>query len=112
MDRKNNQLPYMNRELRKAIYNKKMYYSKFLKDKSSKNWEQYRLGRNLVNKLKRKSEIFISDSKVSYISFTSISFVLVFDCTCIFTLDRSSFKAITTRFLKLLYLIFCFSFAK
>jgi hypothetical protein len=26
-------LPYMNRELRKAIYNKKMYYSKFLKDK-------------------------------------------------------------------------------
>jgi alpha-galactosidase/6-phospho-beta-glucosidase family protein len=46
----------MNRELRKAIYNKKMYYSKFLKDKSSKNWEQYRLRRNLVNKLKRKSE--------------------------------------------------------
>jgi hypothetical protein len=30
MHRKNNQLPYMNRELRKAIYNKKMYYSKFL----------------------------------------------------------------------------------
>ena len=30
MYRKNNQLPYMNRELRKAIYNKKMYYSKFL----------------------------------------------------------------------------------
>ena len=46
MYRKNNQLPYMNRELRKAIYNKKMYYSKFLKDKSSKNWEQYRLRRN------------------------------------------------------------------
>jgi hypothetical protein len=39
MHRKNNQLPYMNRELRKAIYNKKMYYSKFLKDKSSKNWK-------------------------------------------------------------------------
>jgi hypothetical protein len=38
MYRKNNQLPYMNRELRKAIYNKKMYYSKFLKDKSSKNY--------------------------------------------------------------------------
>jgi S-adenosylmethionine synthetase len=49
-------VPYMNRELRKAIYNKKMYYSKFLKDKSSKNWEQYRLRRNLVNKLKKKSE--------------------------------------------------------
>ena len=47
MYRKNNQLPYMNSgELRKAIYNKKMYYSKFLKDKSSKNWEQYRLRRN------------------------------------------------------------------
>lgn len=33
MYRKNNQLPYMNRELRKAIYNKKMYYSKFLRQK-------------------------------------------------------------------------------
>ena len=57
---KNNQLPYMNRELRKAIYTKKMYYSNFLKDKSSKNWEQYRLRRNLVNKLKRKLKIIIS----------------------------------------------------
>jgi hypothetical protein len=34
----------------------RMYYSKFLKDKSSKNWEQYRLRRHLVNKLKRKTE--------------------------------------------------------
>jgi hypothetical protein len=33
-----------------------MYYSKFLKDKSSKNWEQYRLRRNLVNNLKRATE--------------------------------------------------------
>jgi hypothetical protein len=56
MHRKNNQLPYMNRELRKTIYNTKMYYSKFLKDKRSKNWEQYRIRRNLVNKLKQKSE--------------------------------------------------------
>ena len=31
-----NQLPYMNRELRKAIYNKKMFYSKFLKNKNAK----------------------------------------------------------------------------
>jgi hypothetical protein len=28
-----------------VLGNKKMYYSKFLKDKSSKNWEQYRLRR-------------------------------------------------------------------
>jgi S-adenosylmethionine synthetase len=35
-----NQLPYMNRELRKAIYNKKMFYSKFLKNKNAKTWEK------------------------------------------------------------------------
>jgi hypothetical protein len=28
MYRKNNQLPYMNRELRKAIYNKKIWFSR------------------------------------------------------------------------------------
>ena len=31
-----NQLPYMNRELRKAIYKKKMFYPKFLKNKNAK----------------------------------------------------------------------------
>ena len=35
---KNNQLPYMNRNLRKAIYNKKMFYHKYLKVKNSRTW--------------------------------------------------------------------------
>ena len=56
MYRKQNQVPYMNRDLRKAIYEKKMYYSKFVKNKNPKTWEQYRVRRNYVNKLKRKSE--------------------------------------------------------
>lgn len=51
MCRKVNQLPYMNRDLRKAIYNKKMYYNKYLKCRNSRNWELYRKCRNLVNKL-------------------------------------------------------------
>lgn len=56
MYKRPNQVPYMNRELRKAIYEKKMYYNRFLKNRSSKTWEQYRMRRNHVNKLKRKSE--------------------------------------------------------
>ena len=56
MYKKQNQVPYMNRNLKKAIYEKKMYYSKYLKNKNSKTWEQYRIRRNLVNKLKHKSE--------------------------------------------------------
>ena len=55
MYRKQNQVPYMDRDLRQAIYVKKMYYSKFLKNKNSKTWEKYRITRNLVNKPKRKS---------------------------------------------------------
>ena len=49
---KNDQLPYMNRTLRKAIYNKKIVYHKYLKNKNAKSWENYRHSRNLVNKLK------------------------------------------------------------
>ena len=45
----------MNRELRKAIYNKQMLRSKFEKYKTIKTWEAYRKQRNLVTKLKRKS---------------------------------------------------------
>ena len=55
---KNTQLPYMNRDLRKAIYNKKMFHSKYQKSKTSKKkkkCEDYRKRRNYVNKLKGKS---------------------------------------------------------
>ena len=47
--------PYMNSELRKAVYRKQMFRSKFEKNRSDKNWEKFRKQRNLVTKLKRKS---------------------------------------------------------
>ena len=50
-----NYVPYMNSELRKAIYMKQMLRNKFEKCKSDKNWERYRKQRNLVTKLKKKS---------------------------------------------------------
>ena len=49
------QLPYMNRKLRKAIYDKKRLHNKYLKCKNGKTWEKYRKSRNLVNKLKKQS---------------------------------------------------------
>ena len=45
----------MNSELRKAVYRKQMFRSKFEKNRSDKNWEKFRKQRNLVTKLKRKS---------------------------------------------------------
>jgi len=45
----------MNKELRGAIYKKKMYHNKFLKNKSDANWEVYRKQRNLVTKIKKNS---------------------------------------------------------
>lgn len=53
--RRQNNLPYMNKNLKKEIYKKKMYYHKYLKCKTSKNWENYRKTRNNVSNLKRKS---------------------------------------------------------
>jgi hypothetical protein len=37
-----NPAPYMNKELRQAVYKKRMYHNKFIKYKSDKNWEIYR----------------------------------------------------------------------
>jgi hypothetical protein len=45
----------MNRELRKAIYNKQMLRNKFEKYHTDKTWEEYRKQRNLVTKLKKRS---------------------------------------------------------
>ena len=47
--------PFMNKELRKAVYKKRMLHNKFLKRKSDKNWEEYRKQRNYVTKIKRSS---------------------------------------------------------
>jgi hypothetical protein len=59
-------VPYMNQNLRNAIYKKKMYHNKFLKQKTDKNWETYRKQRNLVTKLRKTSFIYF-DVLISYI---------------------------------------------
>ncbi|KAJ8307587.1 hypothetical protein KUTeg_014863, partial [Tegillarca granosa] len=48
-------VPYMNADLRKAIYNKQKLRNKFEKSKTNYNWEMFRKQRNFVTKLKRKS---------------------------------------------------------
>ena len=45
----------MNRELKKAIYNKQMLRNKYEKYHTDKTWEAYRKQRNLVTKLKKRS---------------------------------------------------------
>ena len=49
------QCPFMNKELRKAICRKHMLLNKYPKYKCNRTWEDYRVQRNLVNKIKRKS---------------------------------------------------------
>jgi hypothetical protein len=49
-----NPVPYMNRDLRKAIYNKQMLRNKYEKYHTDKTWGAYRKQRNLVTKLKKK----------------------------------------------------------
>ena len=46
--------PFMNQQLRKAIYKKQMLHNKYLHLRSKKNWETYRQQRNFVNKLRRQ----------------------------------------------------------
>ena len=50
-----NSVPYMNRELRKSIYNKQMLRNKYEKYHTDKTWEAYRKQHNLVTKLKKRS---------------------------------------------------------
>ena len=47
--------PFMNTELRRAIYKKKMLYNKFNKYKGKNNWENYKKQRNYVTKLRKQS---------------------------------------------------------
>ena len=46
---------FMNGELRRAIYKKRMCFNKYQKHKTPQNWELYRKQRNLVTKLKKIS---------------------------------------------------------
>lgn len=47
--------PFMNGELRRAIYVKCMLRNRYYKHRSGENWNRYRKQRNLVTKLRRKS---------------------------------------------------------
>ena len=47
--------PFMNSELRRAIYKKKMLLNKHKKYKGKTNWENYRKQRNYVTKLRKQS---------------------------------------------------------
>ena len=47
--------PYMNDKLRKSIYKKCMLRTKYMKCKTSFNWEAYRKQRNLVTAIRRQS---------------------------------------------------------
>ena len=47
--------PYMNHELKKAIYKKCMLRNKFYKNKSDINWEMYKTQRNTVTNIRRNS---------------------------------------------------------
>ena len=47
--------PYMNSDLRKAIYKKCMLRNKYYKERSNRNWELYKTQRNCVTKLRRQS---------------------------------------------------------
>ena len=52
---KNDPPPFMNSDLRKAIYKKKMLHNKYHKFRNSTNWELYRKQRNYVTKLRKQS---------------------------------------------------------
>jgi hypothetical protein len=43
----------MNKQLKSAVYKKRMLYNRFQKINSKKNWEAYRTQRNLVTNLKQ-----------------------------------------------------------
>jgi hypothetical protein len=43
--------PFMNKQLRQAIYKNRMLHNTFIKWKNDYNWERYRKQRNRVNKI-------------------------------------------------------------
>jgi exonuclease III len=52
---KNKQVPFMNRALRKAVMDKARFKSKYNRFPNKHTWNKYRVQRNLVTKLRRKS---------------------------------------------------------
>ncbi len=53
---KNNQVPYMNSELRKVINVRNLLWRKFERQSCGQNWERYRTHRNLVVKFRKRSK--------------------------------------------------------
>ena len=52
---KRNQLPYMNKELRSAMYKRNSLRNKYFKYRNNDNWEAYRKQRNNVTSIRRNS---------------------------------------------------------
>ena len=52
---KHNQVPYMNNELRRSINVRNMYKRKYYRNRTPENWERYRVFRNKVTSLRKKS---------------------------------------------------------
>jgi hypothetical protein len=50
-----NQVPFMNGELKREIYKKSMLRNRYYKYRCAENWNLYRMQRNLVTKLRKKS---------------------------------------------------------
>ena len=61
---KNNKVPYMNTELRRAINVRNMLRRKYDRCKIPRNWSKCKNQRNIVTKLRRKSTRSISQSSV------------------------------------------------
>ena len=57
-----NEKLYMNRKLKKAIMKRSRLWNKFLKSKSSSDYQTYRVQRNLVTKLNKKSKLDLFNS--------------------------------------------------
>jgi hypothetical protein len=47
--------PFMNHDLRKAVYRKSMLRNKYYKERNDKNWDAYKKQRNIVTKLRKQS---------------------------------------------------------
>jgi hypothetical protein len=53
-------VPFMNKNLKRAIYKKRMPFNKYNRCKNKQNWEIYRKQRNLVNKIKKTFLCFVN----------------------------------------------------
>ena len=62
---RSNQAPYLNKNLKQAIWKRKRLYKKILRNRTDTNWEIYRVQRNMCVKIRRKSLRSYFNSKFS-----------------------------------------------